>query len=412
MNIELVSIGDELLKGSIVNTNVSFLGRHLLQAGYRVTRQTTLPDKPEALREGLKDSIGRADLVIATGGLGPTLDDGTREIAAELFSSPLHLDSTIAEDIRKRFAGVNVSVENQATVPSKAKIFPNAVGTAPGLLLSEKGKHLVLLPGVPREMEPMFLEKVLPWVQKQWPQALKKASSHLYFCLIYESLLDPYLRALAQKYPAVEVGIYSAHGLLSVALHSENHSQLNAFEKDLTSRYGIYIYSSPSGKLEEAIHEWFVKHRKKLAFAESCTGGMLASFITSLPGASDYFLGSFVVYSNEMKQQALGVSKTAIETHGSVSEEVAREMLAGVFAKSSADFAIAVTGFTGPTGGAPGKPVGTICVAIGERGKTADVGTFQVFGNRQTMTLLATQWLLGALWRKVEKGIPVFPFIP
>jgi nicotinamide-nucleotide amidase len=411
MIIELILIGDELLKGSVINTNAAFLSRELRLEGYAVSRQTTLPDQRESLTNGFTEALQRADLVIATGGLGPTLDDRTREIVAELFHSDFHFDPEVADDIKQRFGNRDVSLDNQATVPSKAKILKNRIGTAPGLLFSEGGKTVILLPGVPREMEPMFLEHVLPWIQKQWPLKGKKESVQLFFCLIHESLLDPHVRELTKSYSSVEAGIYPAHGTLAVVLQSSDSSQLEAFQKELTSRFSSYRYISASGKIEEALHDWFVKHQKRLAFAESCTGGMLSMYVTSVPGASDYFLGSFVVYSNALKQQILGVSTATLDSQGAVSEATVREMLDGVFKKTAADFAIAVSGITGPTGGTERQPVGTICAAIGERGKIPDVGTFQTFGNRSTMTLLATQWLLGALWRKVEKGMPAFPFL-
>ncbi len=409
MIIELISIGDELLKGNVVNTNATFLSRQLMFEGYAVSRQTTLPDERESLAKGFRETLQRADLVIATGGLGPTLDDRTREIAAALFHSDFHFDQALADDIKRRFGDRNVSIENQAKIPSRAKILQNRIGTAPGLLFSEEGKALILLPGVPREMEPMFLEQVQPWIQKQWPLKAKKESVQLYFCLIHESLLDPHLRELTEHYSSVEAGIYPAHGTLTVALQSSDKSQLEAFQKELISRFSNYHYFSKSGKIEEALLDCFIKHKKTLAFAESCTGGMLSMHVTSVPGASDYFLGSFVVYSNTMKQQILGVSKETLDSQGAVSEAAVKEMLDGIFKKTSADFAIAVSGIAGPSGGTEQKPVGTICAAIGERGKAPDAGTFKSFGNRHTITLLTTQWLLGALWRKVEKGIPAFP---
>jgi nicotinamide-nucleotide amidase len=412
MIIELLSIGDELLKGNVVNTNAAFLSRQFVLAGYAVSCQTSLPDEPESLAKGLAEVLQRADLVIATGGLGPTLDDRTREIAAELFHSDFHFDHAVADDIKCRFGDHSVSVENQARVPSKAKILQNRIGTAPGLLFSEGNKTLILLPGVPREMESMFLEQVLPWIQKQWPLKTKKESVQLFFCLVHESLLDPHLRELTERYPSVEAGIYPAYGTLTVVLHSTDESQLEAFQKNLTLRFSNYRYVSPNGKIEEALHDWFVRHQKTLAFAESCTGGMLSMHVTSVPGASDYFLGSFIVYSNTMKQQILDVSKVTLDSQGAVSEATVIEMLEGVFKKTAADFAIAVSGIAGPSGGTEQKPVGTICAAIGERGEIPDVGTFKSFGNRQTITLLTTQWLLGALWRKVEKGISAFPLLP
>ena len=412
MIIELISIGDELLKGAIVNTNVAFICRHLRQAGYSVARQTILPDESKALSAGFREALQRADLILATGGLGPTLDDRTREVVAELFHSDFHLDQAIAEEIKRRFGKVSVQVENQATVPSKAKPFPNRIGTAPGLVFSENDKTVILMPGVPKEMEPMFLEDLLPWLKQQFPVQDKKESSQLFFCLVHESLIDPHLRTLSQRYSAVEAGIYPAHGTLSVSLHSSDKDQLEAFQKELTQQFSPYRYLAKSGKIEEALQDWFVKHKKTLAFAESCTGGLLSSHVTSVPGASEYFLGSFVVYSNSLKEQILGVSKKTLDSQGAVSEETVREMLAGVFQRSAADFAIAVSGIAGPTGGTEQKPVGTICAAIGQRGKSPDIGTFQAFGNRQTITLSTTHKLLGALWRKVEKGIPAFPLLP
>ncbi len=236
--------------------------------------------------------------------------------------------------------------------------------------------------------------------------------AQLHFCLVYESLLDPHLRELSGKYPEVEAGIYPAHGTLCVSLLSSNADQLSSFQKELIQRFGNYNYCAPSGKIEEALLNWFVKNKKKAAFAESCTGGMIASHVTSVAGASDYFLGSFVVYSNEMKEEVLGVSRQMLLSKGAVSEEVVREMLAGVFVRTSADYAIAVSGIAGPTGGTKEKPVGTIWAAIGERGKTPDVGKFMGYGSRETIILMATNFLLSALWRKVEKGIPAFPLLP
>ena len=376
MIIELISIGDELLKGFIVNSNAAFLSRHLQQSGYSVVRQTTLPDESVSLTRGLKEAMQRADLVICTGGLGPTLDDRTRQIAAELFHSDFHFDQAIADDLKRRFGNMNVSIEDQATVPKKAKILHNRVGTAPGFVFAEAGKTLVLLPGVPKEMEPMFLDQALPMIQKQFPLKDKKASAQLSFCLIFESHLDPHLRELSKQFPTVEVGIYPAHGTLSVDLHASDKEELFLFKKALVDRFGDYQYKSQNGKIEEAIHSWFVQHKKKLAFAESCTGGMLSTHVTALPGASDYFLGSFVAYSNEMKEKALDVSKEMLNSKGAVSAEAVSEMLNGVFKKTSADFAIAVSGIAGPTGGTAQKPVGTVWAAIGERENLPTSGHF------------------------------------
>ena len=344
MKIEIVSIGDEILKGRIVNTNAAFLSHLLQKNGYSVTRQTTLPDHKELLPLGLKEVLARNDLVICTGGLGPTLDDLTREAAAEIFHSDFYIDEHLAQELKKRYQDRYHAVEDQARIPRKATPFYNPVGSAPGLLFSEGGKTLILLPGVPKEMEALFLNQVIPFLQKKWPIHQAKKMVQLNFCILYESLIDPLLRKLSAEYPSVEVGIYPAHGFLCVCLLSSHADQLAAFQKGLEDHYSNYHFSAPSGKIQEALMSWCVKHKKTVAFAESCTGGMLAAKrCTSLPGASDYFLGSFVVYSNAMKEHILGVSKQTLGSHGAESEETVREMLGGVFKKTAADYFIAVS---------------------------------------------------------------------
>lgn len=409
MNIEVISIGDELLKGTIVNTNAPFICRHLLEKGYRVSRQTTLCDERIALAAGLKEALHRSDLVITTGGLGPTLDDQTREAAAELFGSDFHIDEHLAEELKRRYAERYAAVQDQARVPRKAQLVRNRVGSAPGLLFSEKGKTLILMPGVPKEMEAMFIEEVLPLIEKQAPRSQRAAVVQLHFALVYESLLDPHLREFSKRYPAVETGVYPAEGRVTVLLLSADPHQLSSYQKELAARFDSYHYSSSSGKIEEALQAWFVKHKKTLFCAESCTGGAIASCLTRIPGASDYFLGSCVAYANGCKEKLLGVSARTLHDHGAVSAEVVREMLAGVFRTTSADYAIAVSGIAGPAGGTPDKPVGTIWAAIGERGKEPDVGTFKTYGSREKIILTTAYTLLGVLQRKVEKEIPAFP---
>lgn len=411
MKIEIISIGDEILKGRIINTNASFLSQLLQKNGYIVSRQTTLPDHRELLSLGLKEALSRSDLVICTGGLGPTLDDLTREASAEVFHSDFYIDQNLADELKKRYQDRYHAVEDQARIPRKATPFYNPVGSAPGLLFSEEGKTLILLPGVPKEMESLFVNQVIPYVQKKWPVLGIKKMVQLNFCMVYESLLDPLLRELSNRYPLVEAGIYPGHGFLCVCLFSSHPDQLFSFQAGLEEHFGNYLFSAPSGKIQEALMSWCIKHKKTVAFAESCTGGMLASHVTSLPGASEYFLGSFVVYTNAMKEHVLGVSKETLISKSAESEETVREMLEGVFKRTTADYAIAVSGIAGPTGGSEEKPVGTVWAAIGERGKLPDVGKFITRGSRETIILTTTNYLLGTLWRKVEKGIPAFPLI-
>ncbi len=408
MQIEIVSIGSELLTGRIVNTNAAFLCARLECEGYRVCLQTTLPDERVPLLRGLKEALARSDLVIATGGLGPTLDDETREVAAELFQSGFRIDEEIKEELRERYPGRFFAVEDQARIPTKATPLKNKVGSAPGLLFSEGGKTLILLPGVPKEMEPLFLEAAFPYIQKRFPVPAKHRVP-LHFCLVFESLLDPHLRKLSSLYPAVEVGIYPAHGTVSVILTSLQEKQLRAFEGDLLLRFGEYRYEATS--IAEALQVACIAQGKTLACAESCTGGRVASCVTAIAGSSAYFLGSLVTYSNGMKHSLLGVSEATLASQGAVSAEVVQEMLLGVFRCTEADYAIAVSGIAGPSGGAPDKPLGTVFAALGERGKVPDVGSFKVLGNRETRIFTSSQYLLGALWRKIVKGIPAFPLL-
>lgn len=410
MRLEIVSIGDELLKGQVLNTNALFLAAHLQQKGYAISRQTTLSDESDQLRKGLVEALDRTDLVITTGGLGPTLDDRTRDIAADIFGFEFAMDEQLQREIQARFPHRDVAAKDQARIPKGAKVLVNKVGTAPGLFFQEKGKALLLLPGVPKEMEPMFLQEALPLIEKIWPLSKQYRTLQLFFCHVYESLLDSTLRGLSMQFPHVEVGIYPNYGFLSVVLQSADTSQLFRFEKALRARYDTYIYEAGHGKIEEALKNWFVHNKKTVAFAESCTGGNMASHVTSVPGASEYFLGSFVVYADSLKEHILGVSKNTLKSKGAVSQEVVREMLEGLFQKSSADFGIAVCGVAGPDGGNDQVPVGTICAAIGEKSKPYDVGTFHAFGNRHTIIASATNHLLCALWRKAAKGVPAFPF--
>ncbi len=410
MHIELVAIGDELLRGTTINTNGAFLSRHLSEKGYQISRQTILSDDPVVLKEGLQEIRKRSSMVITTGGLGPTCDDRTREVLARLFSSEFQFNESIAADLKKRFGEQLTSLEDQATIPAKAKPILNRVGTAPGLIFTEDQKTWIILPGAPREMQEMFLNDVLPYLLKTHPSGVQKKSDQLHFSLLYESLVDPTLRILQEQYPQVEVGIYPAYGTLMVSMLSSQGYQLEQFRLALEKKFGPYLFQSMNGKIEEAVHAWFIQNKKTLALAESCTGGLMAAHLTALSGSSAYFFGSFVTYSNAMKTQILGVPESTIRQTGAVSKEVVTAMLDGVFKQSGADFAIAISGIAGPAGGSDQKPVGTMWAAIGERGKTPDIGTFIAKGDRQTRILSTTNNLLGALYRKVTKGIPAFPF--
>lgn len=407
MQIEIISIGDELLQGIIVNTNAAFISRVLAENGYAVSRHTVFSDDPLSLDKELRAALSRSSVLISTGGLGTTVDDHTRKIAAALFDSESAYNEEIAEELKHRFGPLR-GIEEQATVPTKAKLLKNSVGLAPGLVFEAENKLFILLPGVPQEMQVMFTEKVLPLLHKKMGVKEESEGRELHLCLISEDAVDQAIRASVHRFPAVQVGVYPSYNKVSLFLRSKNRAQLDEWDALLSKQFAPHLFSRTSDKIEETLHAWFVKHRKRLALAESCTGGAIAAQLVTVAGASDYFSGGLVAYSDALKIGLLGVSQKTLKTYGAVSAETVREMCAGVFQKSDADFALAVSGIAGPTGGTPQKPIGTVWAAIGERGKAPDVGTFHIPGPRLKVIRATTQLLLGALWRKVVHGLPSF----
>lgn len=408
MHIEVVSIGDELLKGMVVNTNAAFISRVLFENGYEVSRHTVFSDDPPILDKELRAALSRSPVIITTGGLGSTLDDHTRKIAAVLFGSEFKYNETVAEDLKRRFGDKLISLTDQATLPANALPLMNTVGTAPGLVFSASNKMLILLPGIPLEMQTMLIEQVLPLLHERVAVKGKKECAKLHLCQVSESVADPVLRELQVHFPDVHVGIYPSYGKVTVLLQSHDSEQLHRFKEAFEKQFTSHLFVSEEGRIEEAIQRWFIAQDATLALAESCTGGTIASQIVSVPGASDYFLGSFVVYCDDFKKRLLGVSEQTLSAHGAVSKECVQEMLEGIFRHSDADFGIAVSGIAGPTGGTPQKPVGTVWAAIGQRGQSFDVGVFHIPGPRVKVIQATTQQLLGALYRKVAHGIPAF----
>ena len=405
MRIEIIAIAEEILKGMIVNTNSSYISEVLSRFGWSSFRHTVLPDEKIALQEGLKEALARSDLVITTGGLGPTLDDITRHVAAELFYSDFAFNKEIAEDLTKRYGKDLLSLVDQATVPTKAHILKNGVGTAPGFVFKDKGKTLILMPGVPQEMQPMLEEQVIPYLQKNCSSNLKQEVETIHFCLINENMLDPLLRQLKKEYPRFEFGIYPGYGVLTVTLKSSNAADLRAAKDRIISEFSTYQFTGSSGKIEEALSTLLKEAKKTLSFAESCTGGLMAHKITSFAGASEFFLGSLVTYSNEMKEQVLKVSKNTLEKYGAVSPETVEEMLKGLLELSDADYGIAISGIAGPSGGTVDKPVGTVWAAIGQRGEKPDLFRLDIKGSRQVIILISCTKLLACLYRKIRYGI-------
>lgn len=397
MAIEILSIGNELLSGFTINSNAAVIAQKLLPQGFSIDRVTLLPDDPLPLKAGIEEALKRSSFIITTGGLGPTGDDLTREIVAEIFETPLVYDETVAADLMQRFTPNLPTLKDQAMVPKGAHILLNPIGTAPGFIL---GNRLIVLPGVPAQMEAL-LDPVIPFLHKHCPR--KHYVKSLYFCQLSEQTVDPLLRTLEKENPGIQIGICPSYGFLSVYIHAKDPQELDPIADKIIQAYAPYYFSTTSKYIESALQEWMISHHQTLACAESCTGGHLAARITAISGASDYFLGSIVSYSNALKKAALHVNPQSLHSHGAVSEVVVKEMAQGVLTLTGADYALAVSGIAGPTGGTPEKPVGTVWGAVATRDQVF-TGQFLAKGGgkRELVIEYSATFLLSTLWRYLK----------
>lgn len=401
MTIEIVAIGNEILSGFTINSNAAYLSQRLLQEGMATKCHTVLPDNEELLEKGLKEALNRSEVVITTGGLGPTIDDLTRKVVAKLFDSEFYLNDEIANELKQRYGDIP-SLIDQATVPKKAIILKNRLGTAPGFVFKNNHSLLIVLPGVPSEMKEMFEKHALSYLKKGSEYKISEKWINLFGIL--EASVDPFIRELQTKYPDINFGIYPALGTLRIHLTTKmNPSMLEKAETDLKKRFATHVYDSDSGKIEEAVQKGFIDRRLTLSLAESCTGGAIASHLTQIPGASRYFLGSVVAYSNQLKTDLLQVPETLLKEKGAVSKEIVEAMLQGILAKTKSDFGIAVTGIAGPDGGTFEKPVGTIWGAVGGKAKKAFVWQFKAYGNRAMVIEYSVNELLGKLLTYIKE---------
>ncbi len=392
MKAELITIGDELLIGQVIDTNSSWMASHLNAVGVEVTRRLAVGDTKEAIKAALAEALGRVDVVLITGGLGPTNDDLTRDALAEYFSSNLVLHPEILNSIEQRFIlrGIPMPSVNarMAMVPDKASIIQNDWGTAPGLLF-EIGKAAVwVLPGVPAEMKGMMTASVLPALMKaaegntivhRTIQTIGLAESSLAERLAdWESGLPEFIRlAYLPAAGAVRLRL-SAQGPNRSVLESALDLQVNMLQKLI----GSNIFSFDDRTLEEVVGDRLKKANATLCTAESCTGGAISKLIVRVSGSSVYFKGSVVAYSYEAKEQILGVSMDLINKYGAVSEQCVVAMAEGARKLLNSDYAIATSGIAGPSGGTPQKPVGTVWMAVASPKKTI-TQCFQFGKNRE-----------------------------
>lgn len=389
MVVELISIGTELLLGNIVNTNAAFLAEQCAYLGLSCFYQTTVGDNEERLAETLNTALKRSDVIILSGGLGPTGDDLTKEVAAKVLGKSMHMDEMQKENIRIFFEkrGLPMTDNNwkQALIPEGAMILYNDNGTAPGIIIEEGEKSVILLPGPPNELLPMFKKDVYDYLNQKTPNTI--SSQIVKICGMGESQVEDMVKDLMENdNPTLAPYAKTGEVHLRVTAMAENDKEAKKLTKpvvkELKSRIGSCIYTTnPDVTLEEAVVDLLEKNHLTFCTAESCTGGLLAARLVNVPGVSEVFKEGMITYSNKAKRNRLGVKKVTLAKHGAVSEQVAKEMAKGGCFFTKSDVCVAVTGIAGPEGGNEEKPVGLVYIACNVCGKVT-VKEYHFSGNR------------------------------
>ena len=384
MRVELVSVGTELLLGDIVNTNTAYLSKELAALGFGVFRQTTVGDNRERLLKTLESAFLENDMVIITGGLGPTDDDITKECAAEYFGREFYFHEYSWVKILERLtrSGRNIITENnkkQAMIPEGAIVLENYCGTAPGIIIEENNKRIILLPGPPREMRDMFEKSVKPYLEKF--SSKQFISKYVRFYGIGESLLETKIKDIMDNQTNPTLALYAKTGevLLRITVSGNDRAECEDLIRkqldEIEKRVGEYIYlvgdediSSTQTEMNTVVANLLIENKFTISIAESLTGGKISSMLVEKSGISEALLEGIVCYSNKSKIDTLGVREETLEKFGAVSEEVVKEMVLGVAKRLGADFAVATTGIAGPNSDGSGKPVGLVYIGIYAQG--------------------------------------------
>ena len=418
MRAEIVSVGDELLKGQRVNTNAAFMSRALGGIGVPVDRVVACRDLEEEMMAVFAESLGRADLVLVTGGLGPTRDDRTRGAVQQLLGRGLELSeeayANLVARMKQRGLEVSDSLRDQAMVIEGADVIPNTKGSAAGMIIGcgerFQNHYLVLMPGVPAEMIAMMELTVIPWFAALSRSVIRHTPVKTLG--IGESTLAGMIADIEDGLPEGTTLAYLPHAAGVSLMVSTIGGEVEEVEGDnrrvvdaIVGRAGKFVYATSDVSLEATIGAQLSAGGLTVAVAESCTGGLVASRLTDVPGSSAWFLQGFVVYSNQAKERSLGVAGEIIDKFGAVSEEVARAMAVGCLEQSGADFALSTTGIAGPAGGSSEKPVGTLCVAIARKNSGILLSrTLFMQGDRELNKLRFSEAVLGELWECLRQG--------
>jgi nicotinamide-nucleotide amidase len=372
-NVEIITIGDEIITGHRIDTNSSFIARNLVRMGLNVRYKTSVGDSLDVMEEAFRLALKRAQIVIATGGLGPTDDDITKKAIVKVFKRNLIFHEDLLEDIRRRYAARGIEMpainQNQALLPQGATIFPNQYGSAVGICIAEEGRVFIALPGVPFEMEQILIGEVVPYL-KNLNVGRKIVTLGLRTTGAVESKLAELITPGLKLEPDVKLSYLPAPSSIELRILATSDNEEDArrkvtdLERYLESVIGKYIFGRNEDTLEAVVGQLLADNDRTLSVAESCTGGGLGQLITGVPGSSRYFLGGIVAYANDVKISQLDMDPKILDEHGAVSEECAMAMAAGCRKRFESDYALSITGIAGPNGGTEDKPVGTTFVGL------------------------------------------------
>lgn len=405
MKAEIICVGTELLLGDIVNTNAQFLSRRLADLGLSVYHQSVVGDNVERLKKELGEAFSRADLIITTGGLGPTPDDLTKETGAEYFNKKMVVDKASLDKLSSYFlkngkGEIKGGNMKQAYFPEGSVIFPNNHGTAPGCAIEENEKVLIVLPGPPREMKPMFEDYVIPFLKKYSSGVL--SSKVLKICGIGEGIMAEEISDIINNSVNPTVAPYAKEWEVTLRITAKANTEEDAsklitpVENEIRERLGDSIYGEGETSLEEVIAKLLVSKNLTISTAESCTGGLIASKLVNYPGISSVFMEGAVTYSNNAKMNRLNVKEETLERFGAVSEETAKEMAEGIAKTSGTAIGLSTTGIAGPGGGTDEKPVGLVYIGLYINGEV-QAKKLKCSGNRDAIrrrtTITALDWL-------------------
>jgi nicotinamide-nucleotide amidase len=408
MKAEIISIGTEILLGQILNTNQQWLSSRLAALGVDVYYHSTVGDNPHRLAQAIRQGLERSDIVITSGGLGPTVDDITLEAIARALSRKLVFDQSVLKQIRAHFGKqcVNMPKENirQAHAPEGAVILKNDIGTAPGFIIKEGLKIFVSLPGPPRELNPMFENYVVPYLKKKMKSSWIIKTRTINITGLPESAVDSKVKDILRSRPPVTVGIFASPSLIELKITAKARNEKEAktlidkTDKKISARLKDYIFGRDEETLESVVGDLLRRSHKTLAIAESCTGGLISNRITDVPGSSGYFKMGVVAYSNEVKVAELKVSPRLLKKCGAVSRQVAVQMAKNIRGIAGTDYGIGVTGIAGPSGGIRSKPVGLAYIALATPNNTA-CREFNFTGGRKVIKFKTSQAALDMLRR-------------